>query len=45
MPSSAMPTSWPARREEVIEEQRERRDEAMSRGSKLKEALARLQAG
>ena len=31
--------------QEVIEEQRERRDEAMSRGSKLKEALARLQAG
>ena len=44
-PSSATPTSWPARPQEVIEEQRERRDEAMSRGSKLKEALARLQAG
>ncbi len=31
--------------EEVVEEQRERREEALSRGGKLKEALARLQAG
>ena len=31
--------------EEVVEEQKERREEALPRGGKLKEALARLQAG
>ena len=41
-PSSATPTSSPARREDVIEEQKERRAEAEATVKRLKEAVSRL---